>query len=113
MELFTANLEQDMPTVEKARIRMDQALRSARAKGCKAVKLIHGYGSSGSGGAIKKEVLSELGRRQRAGKIKTYVPGEEFSPFYPSARLALERCPFLSRDRDYSASNHGITIVVL
>lgn len=102
-----------MPTVEQARIRLEQALRSARAKRCKAVKLIHGYGSTGKGGAIRRDVQSVLATQKRAGKIKAFVPGEEFSPFYANARMAVEQCPALLRDKDYAAANHGITIVLL
>lgn len=113
MDVHIENLEQGRPTVEQARIRLDQALRSARAKRFKAVKLIHGYGSSGKGGAIRHDVQSALAAHQRAGRIKAFVPGEKFSPFYAEARLIVEKCPALLRDRDYSASNHGITIVLL
>lgn len=113
MDIHIVNLEQNMPSVEQARIRLEQAVRSARAKKCKVLKLIHGYGSTGKGGAIRKDVHSTLASYQRSGKIKTFVPGEEFSPFYSNARMAADQCPSLLRDRDYTASNHGITIVLL
>jgi len=113
MAIQTTNLEEGRPTVEQALIRMEQAMRSAKAKKCKVLKLIHGYGSSGKGGAIRHGVQSTLAAHQRAGWIKAFVPGEEFSPFYPEARVAVEACPELLRDRDYTRSNHGITIVVL
>ena len=107
------NLEQGMPTVENARIKLDQALRSAKARRFSSLKIIHGYGSSGKGGAIKREVQSFLAEKQREGRIRAFVPGERFTPFDPVARNILDCCPALSRDRDYSRSNHGITIVLL
>jgi ribosomal protein S9 len=113
MDIQTVNLEQDMPTVEQAIIRMDQAIRSAKSKRGKVLKLIHGYGSSGKGGAIRHGVQSALAAHQRAGRIKAFVPGEEFSPFFPETRAAVDACPALLLDRDYTRSNHGITIVVL
>jgi len=113
MGIHIANIEQGMPTVEQAIIRMDQSIRSARSKRFKILKLIHGYGSTGKGGAIRHGVQSALAAHQRAGRIKAFVPGEEFSPFFPDARAAVEACPVLLRDRDYTRSNHGITIVVL
>ena len=113
MGIHTANLEQGMPTVEQAIIKMDQAIRSAKSKRSKILKLIHGYGSSGKGGAIRHSVQSALAAHQRAGRIKAFVPGEEFSPFFPQSRAAVQSCPELLRDRDYARSNHGITIVVL
>ena len=113
MDMHVVNLEQGMPTVEQAIIRMDQAIRSAASKRCKALKLIHGYGSSGRGGAIRHEVQSSLARHRRAGRIKIFVPGESFSPFCEDARAAIDACPSLITDRDYTRSNHGITIVII
>ena len=113
MDVYIANLEQGMPTVEQARIRLEQAFRTARAQRCKALKLIHGYGSSGKGGAIRREIQNILSAQKRAGKVKLFAPGEDFSPFYSDARLIIEKCPVLAKDRDYAASNHGITIVLL
>jgi len=100
------NVESGMPTVEVARTRLNQGLRSAKASGCNVAKIIHGYGSSGKGGAIKADV-------QRALQQKAYVKGEDFSPFDSSARLIVERCPQMARDIDYNRQNHGVTIVLL
>lgn len=113
MSQTVVNLEQGMPTVEHARIQLDQALRAAKSRRVTAVKIIHGYGSSGKGGAIKRDVQTLLSGRKRSGYIKEYVPGERFSPFDPSARAMVAACPELARDRDYSRSNDGITMVLL
>ena len=51
--ILTINLEQGMPTVEQAKQRLIAELGRARASGTKAVKLIHGYGSSGVGGKLR------------------------------------------------------------
>lgn len=113
MSLHTVNIEQGMPTVATARIRLDQALRTARTGRVRVVKVIHGYGSSGSGGAIKRDVKSFLAEKQRSGVIVQFVSGEEFSPFSPAARRILDACPQLSRDRDYCRQNHGVTFILL
>lgn len=113
MKGTTINLEQGMPTVEQARIKLEQALRSAKARHMTTLKVIHGYGSSGKGGAIKRDVQSVLAGKLRSGQIRGFVPGERFSPFDPAARALLDRCPELSRDKDYSRGNDGITIVLL
>lgn len=113
MGILVINLETGRPTVEAATQHMSQALRSAKSQRLSAVKLIHGYGSSGVGGKIRAEVHRQLASMQRAGKIKAYIKGEEFSPFEESARKALDSCPQLSRDSDFSRQNHGITVVVL
>lgn len=113
MNIEIVNLEQGMPTVEAARIKLEEALRSARSRRVQALKVIHGYGSSGRGGAIRRDVQRLLAEKKRAGRIREFVPGERFSPFDPAARSMLGRCPALSRDPDYSRGNDGITIVLL
>lgn len=79
----------------------------------RCVKLIHGYGSTGKGGAIRSAVRRELNLRAEAGEIRCYICGEDFSPFDESSRWAIARYPYLCRDQDYARINHGITIVVL
>ena len=110
--LRTVNLEQGKPTVVQAVARMNQAVFSAKASGTKVIKLIHGYGSSGKGGVIRSEVYRELEAKKAEGIIKEYVPGDAFSPFSPAGRKALSVMPELSRDRDYSRGNLGITLVL-
>ena len=46
----TVNLEQGMPTADRAIRRLTYELAAARQMRYAAVKLIHGYGSSGTGG---------------------------------------------------------------
>lgn len=111
--MLTVNLERGMPTVAGALSQMNQALRTAKATGNHVLKLIHGYGSSGQGGAIRSAVLRELADRQARGQIKLYIAGDRFSPFYEEARKAIDLCPELARDRDYTRTNQGITIVLL
>jgi len=113
MNVSTVNLEEGMPTVEAAKNKFNQALRTARASGVKVVKIIHGYGSSGRGGAIKQEIARQMLLKKRLGQIKDYVSGEDFSPFNEAARNILSACPELSRDRDYSRCNHGISLILL
>ncbi len=106
------NLEAGMPSVQTAHVLLNQALISARANRIKAIKFIHGYGSSGRGGAIKQDVHRTLLEKKRAGIIKEFVKGEDFDPFHSTARKVLELCPELNRDSDYNRGNDGITIVV-
>ena len=107
------NLEQGMPTGDMAMTRLNQALSTARMSREKLLKIVHGYGSSGTGGVIKQRTRQLLGQKQRAGQIKGFVGGEEFSPFSPECRKLLDASPELSRDRDYNRGNPGITIVAL
>lgn len=113
MKVQTVNLERGMPTVAFAHSHLNQALRTAKASGFGVVKFIHGYGSSGRGGAIKKDVHETLSEKQSAGIIKTFCPGEDFSAFDARARKIIDACPEMRRDIDYGRTNHGITVVLL
>lgn len=113
LETLTLNLETGRPLAAEAAARMRSGLRSAKSQNLRAVKLIHGYGSSGKGGAIKSRIHRELIQMKQEGEIYEYIRGEEFSPFEESARRALAVCPFLSKDADYSRCNHGVTVVIL
>ena len=64
MECQIVNLEAGMPTVDMARTHLNMTLRSAKANRVKVLKLIHGYGSSGKGGAIRQ-------RKRRVGVGKS------------------------------------------
>lgn len=113
MSAVIVNIEQGMPTVETARQRLEQAIRTARARRAPVLKIVHGYGSSGKGGAIKRDVAQVLSRKLRAGEIRGFVAGESFSPFDPAARKIIDQCPSLRNDSDYARGNDGITIILV
>ena len=54
-DLREVDLERGMPRAEQAIRQMLFELRRSPGLGCSAVKLIHGYGSSGAGGRIPAE----------------------------------------------------------
>ena len=53
IKILTVNLEEGHPLVDEALNLMERRLYDARLQGTKVVRLIHSYGSSGTGGAIK------------------------------------------------------------
>ena len=111
--LMTVNLEEGMPTVPQAQSRLIAELGRARASGAKAVKLIHGYGSSGVGGKLKIGVRQFLCTKKRQNKIQTFVAGEEWDIFDEESRRVLADCPDLAKYRDLGRGNPGITMVLL
>ena len=113
MAIKIINLETGRPTVELALSRLGQELRTAKAAGHKAVKVIHGYGSTGRGGAIKAELPRYLDGRKRQGLIRDYACGAQFCAFHPSGRRLAAALPELGRDLDYARVNDGITVILL
>lgn len=107
----TINLEKGLPTVAQALARMQQEITQARADGYQALILIHGYGSSGEGGAIRPEVRRQLVHLREQKKISDYLPGEECGRHSGHARQLARRLPFLVAQ--LRTPNPGITLVLL
>ena len=111
--LKEVNLKYDMPTADLAVRRATHAIENGRALGASAVKLIHGYGSTGRGGKIRVEVRTYLERQKQRGRIRDFIPGERFSIFDEATRRAFGVCDGLRRDSDLDAANNGVTFVIL
>ena len=111
--VYDLNLEEGMPVVEEAVVRMNLGLQQFRATGVKFVRLIHGYGSTGRGGKIGISVRRELVLMKNRRRIREFVTGEEFGPCSEESRRMVEASPEIARDQDYGRCNHGITIVML
>jgi len=111
--LREVNIKEDLPTVDDAIKRITYLINNVGKSGCSAIKLIHGYGSSGKGGGIRTEARKYLERQKSKGAIKDFIIGEEFSIFNEATIKAFNVCNDLRRDSDLERSNNGITIVVL
>lgn len=107
------NLEQGMPLADAAVRRLTFELHHAKGLGYSALKLIHGYGSSGTGGRIRVEARAYLGRLKCRGEIRDFIPGEAFSIFSEQTREAFSLCEELRRDRDLERHNNGVTFLLL
>jgi len=75
----TINLEAGRPQVLQALARLERQLVEARDQGCRVLTLIHGYGSSGSGGVIREAVRRQLRCWLDQGRIAAWLPGEDLS----------------------------------
>jgi len=105
------NLERGMPSVRDALKKFEMELQSARLTGCRALVLIHGYGSSGEGGAIREAVRAHLEIMSGRKSVKEILYGEECGKRSGPARQLMKRFPFLN---EYARRrNPGITLVVI
>ncbi|MBU1139154.1 MAG: Smr/MutS family protein [Proteobacteria bacterium] len=109
----TVNLEQGLPTVEQALQRLQREISTARLEQIRILTLIHGYGSSGKGGAIRIACRKNLEYLCHRGEIKEFIPGEEFSRRQGSTKQLLSRFPQLSEHSHLNRANKGITLVVV
>jgi hypothetical protein len=113
MKMDIINIEQGSPTVDQAKSRIVSAVPAARRRGVNCIKIIHGYGSSGAGGAIRQAMPAFLAAHKSRGFIKDYAVGSDFSAFRePGIRLG-KRMPDLKKDSDYRNGNEGITVILL
>ena len=111
--LKEVNIKYDMPTADLAVRRTTYAIENGRTLGASAVKLIHGYGSTGKGGKIRLEVRAYLERQKARGQIRDYIPGERFSIFDEPTRRAFALCDELRREHDLEAAKNRGTIAPL
>jgi len=77
------------------------------------LKVIHGYGSTGKGGALKDALRKSLRYRKREGLVQQYIYGERWGPFDKAFRELIEAYPELAKDKDFGSENPGITIIKL
>jgi hypothetical protein len=109
----TINLKQDLPVVDEALRRLSVQLEAARARGARLVRVIHGYGSGGTGGKIKEAVHRRLARLERDGRIRRMTAGEDYSRSGGEGRNLLKAYPLLKKSLRTDAGNRGITFVEL
>jgi hypothetical protein len=105
------NLKSDLPTVDQALKRLDVKIEGARSRGARIVRVIHGYGSTGGGGKIRKAAHKRLMQLKRKGRIRRFVPGEEYSELSDRGRDLLNGYPMLKTSLHSDRQNRGITFV--
>ena len=103
------NLEKGSPQVPQALKNMVNGMATAKIQGYKACILIHGYGSSGEGGAIKEAVIKKLQDPSLRGMVSDYVSGEN----WPSKKnIFLNHTGQLKDFQRYIDQNKGVTVVL-
>jgi len=109
----TFNAEAGLPTLEEARRLLIEEIKRAKREGAKVLKVIHGYGSSGTGGKLCVGLRKSFGLRKKEGAIRDFIAGENFSIFNDTVLVLLEAVPELRGDPDLGATNEGVTIIWL
>lgn len=111
MKYTEINIKQDMPLVADAmRYLQDSIVKPKRDK-CQCVLIIHGYGSTGKGGAICEKARQWLKAQERNGKVKTVIFGEDFTLFNFKA-LELKN-KYQELEQLMRVCNNGVTVVEL
>ena len=109
----TVNLEAGKPTVEAGEARLERELILARHSGVRLVRVIHGWGSGGKGGALRAACRAVLKRKLAMKQIRSFLPGDEYSGGSEAARSLRVRHPDLRSSERTDRANAGITFVEL
>ena len=114
VEAIELNIKRGMPTVEEALDTLTEHLRAAHELNIKAIILIHGYGSSGEGGHIKRAIHEALELNRYADRVDEYFYGENVPYGSPAYHDLMKKRPSLKRYlRHFKASNAGMTVLLL
>ena len=113
MKIETINIKEDYPPADVAVVMMEIEIDRLAKSDTLALKVIHGYGSHGVGGEIKKQVQARLFELKRQKRIKDYIPAEQFGYLARKDKYILDKLPELVYDFDLGNYNNGITIVLL
>lgn len=105
------NIKEQMPSVSEALENLKGFIKIKRSFGYRCLVVVHGYGSSGKGGAICKKVREYLLAQEKNKKLRGVVFGEDFNPFNAKALSLKSR--YRELDKYFCAYNHGITIIEL
>lgn len=107
------DLEAGRPAAGTAIIKLENELKGARLRGVKVLRVIHGYGSSGQGGKIKRHVAGILPDLATRGLITSFIHGEDYTMFSVAGQELRSKYPELERHYRGDEGNPGITIVTL
>ncbi len=110
---YEVNLEAGRPTSEEALRRLRGGIATCRNSGVKYMRVIHGYGSSGTGGSIRTAARAYLADLRRQGRLRGFVPGERFGSSDADSIALAAAHPSLKGFSDWNAGNPGISLLVI
>lgn len=105
------NLKENGATVDYALAVLEIEVEAMKKSGEVALKVLHGYGSHGKGGAILTAIRKKLRTWKKSGYIKEFFGGDCWNMFDKKAMNILELDKTIFNDEDLNKSNPGITII--
>ena len=88
---------------------LNQSLQEIRlSPKLRILKVIHGYGSQGTGGSLKTVVKNWIHTHHKS--IISSIDGEELTPTNPQVQVLSAECDIMP-GKDLGGPNEGITIV--
>ncbi len=113
MQLITLDIKSEQQTVSEAIAQFLVDLDVYKLGGYKVLKIIHGYGSHGVGGAIKAAFLRKCQELKNRHIIYDYTCCDNWTDHNPTKKIAINYCPDLIADKELYLLNPGCSIVIL
>ena len=114
MRITTIDIERGMLACDEALSKVQNEIEVLAINNqVKVLKVIHGYGSKGTGGKIKREIVLLLQTLVRQNKIKDFAPNERFTQQNEKYSKYFKLYPELLIDSDLQNLNPGITLIFL
>ena len=113
MRVLYIDVKSDMQTCLMAVAQLEIEIDACKLGGFKVLKVIHGYGSHGVGGAIKQEIHKRLKQMKSQKIITDYIPCEQWTPNNPKRAMVVKWSDELLADSDLRMLNSGVTIVLI
>lgn len=107
------DLKRENCSVDYALAIVELEVESAKRGGICAVKVLHGYGSHGKGGAILVNLRKLLLQWKKSGFIKDYFGGDKWNMFDKTTLEILMKDKTIYGDEDMNRANPGITIIYI
>ena len=113
-DTITINLELGSPTAEEALDVLTAHIRSASDLKIRTLVAIHGYGSTGKGGSIKRMVRDSLEKNFFADRVDEYIHGEDLAHRNNLYQDLVKRRPSLKNVfKSFKEGNPGMTILLM
>lgn len=113
MQLITIDIKSDQQSVAEALAQFENAVETYKIGGYKVLKVIHGYGSHGIGGAIRVEFLKKCKDLKNRKIIYDYTCCDKWIDKNPVKKIAINYCADLLADAELRYLNSGCSIVIL
>jgi len=113
MRVLYIDVKSEMQTCLMAVAQLENEIDACKLGGFTVLKIIHGYGSHGVGGAIKKEIHKRLKELKSQKKITDFIPCEKWTQSNPLRQKAIQFSNELLADFDLRILNSGVTIVLI
>lgn len=105
------DLKKENCSVDYALAVVEIEIECALREGTTAIKVLHGYGSHGRGGAILVELRKQLLIWKKSKFIKDYFGGDKWDMFDKTTMEILQKDKTIFGDEDLNKANPGITII--